>query len=125
MKTTYCNPLDLSYRYQHFKENGQRCADREGADPTLIRFKGRYYIFVSMSAGFWHSPDLINWEFHANPDLLIYDYAPDVRQIGEYLYFCASRRERRGGGQGVQHDLSKSQASGGPCDRGAACSRGT
>ncbi len=92
MKTTYCNPLDLSYRYQHFKENGQRCADREGADPTLIRFKGHYYIFVSMSAGFWHSPDLINWEFHANPDLLIYDYAPDVRQIGEYLYFCASRR---------------------------------
>ena len=92
MKTTYCNPLDLSYRYQHFKENDRRCANREGADPTLIRFKGRYYIFVSMSAGFWHSPDLINWEFHADPDLLIYDYAPDVRQIGEYLYFCASRR---------------------------------
>lgn len=58
----------------------------------MVRFKGRYYIFVSMSAGFWHSPDLINWEFRAKPDLLIYDYAPDVRQIGEYLYFCASRR---------------------------------
>lgn len=92
MKTTYCNPLDLGYRYQHMKEAGKRSAHREGADPTLIRFKGRYYLFVSMSAGFWHSPDLLNWEFHANPDLLIYDYAPDVRQIGEHLYFCASRR---------------------------------
>lgn len=92
MKTTYCNPLDLGYRYQHMKEDGKRAAHREGADPTLVRFKGRYYLFVSMSAGFWHSPDLLNWEFHANPDLLIYDYAPDVRQIGEYLYFCASRR---------------------------------
>ena len=92
MKTTYCNPLDLSYRYQHMNENGVRAAHREGADPTLIRFKGRYYLFVSMSAGFWHSPDLLNWEFHADPDLLIYDYAPDVRQIGEYLCFCASRR---------------------------------
>lgn len=92
MKTTYCNPLDLSYRYQHMNENGKRAAHREGADPTLIRFKGRYYLFVSMSAGFWHSPDLLGWEFHTDPGLLIYDYAPDVRQIGDYLYFCASRR---------------------------------
>lgn len=92
MKTTYCNPLDLGYRYQHMNENGKRAAHREGADPTLVRFKERYYLFVSMSAGFWHSPDLLNWEFHADPGLLIYDYAPDVRQIGEYLYFCASRR---------------------------------
>ena len=89
---TYCNPLDLGYRYQHFKENGRRCASREGADPTLVLFKGRYYLFVSMSAGFWHSQDLLSWEFRAAPDLLIYDYAPDVRQIGEYLYFSASRR---------------------------------
>ena len=28
------------------------------------------------------------------PDLLIYDYAPDVRQVGNYLYFCASRKGR-------------------------------
>lgn len=47
-----------------------------------------------MSAGFWYSDDLLNWEFHADPDLLIYDYAPDVRQVGNYLYFCASRKGR-------------------------------
>ena len=92
MKQTSCNPLDLSYRYQHHNENGKRAGLREGADPTLVLFKGTYYLFVSMSAGFWHSRDLLNWEFHANENLLIYDYAPDVRQIGEYLYFCASRR---------------------------------
>ena len=91
-KKTYCNPLDLCYRYQHINEDGKRSGAREGADPTLILFKGRYYLFVSMSAGFWHSEDLLNWEFHANEQLLIYDYAPDVRQIGDYLYFCASRR---------------------------------
>ena len=38
MKTTYCNPLDLSYRYQHFFEEGRRFSCREGADPTLILF---------------------------------------------------------------------------------------
>lgn len=90
--TTYCNPLDLGYRYQHTKE-GHAAGFREGADPTLVYFKGKYYLFVSMSAGFWYSEDLLNWEFHADPELLIYDYAPDVRQVGEYLYFCASRRE--------------------------------
>lgn len=94
MKKTYCNPLDISYRYQHIIEGEKRSGTREGADPTLILFKDTYYMFVSMSAGFWHSADLINWQFHANEDLLIYDYAPDVRQIGEYLYFCASRREK-------------------------------
>ena len=91
---TYCNPLDLSYRYQHMKE-GARCAGfREGADPTLVYFKGKYYLFVSMSAGFWYSDDLLHWNFHADPGLLIYDYAPDVRQVGEYLYFSASRKGR-------------------------------
>ena len=90
---TYCNPLDLSYRYQHHKEGEKCCGVREGADPTLIFFKGVYYVFVSMSAGFWYSKDLLNWEFHEDTELLIYDYAPDVRQIGDYLYFCASKRE--------------------------------
>ena len=91
---TYCNPLDLGYRYQHMKEGERIAGFREGADPTLVYFKGKYYLFVSMSAGFWYSDDLLHWEFHADPDLLIYDYAPDVRQVGEYLYFCASRKGR-------------------------------
>lgn len=89
---TFCNPLDLSYRYQHMLIKGERSAFREGADPTLIFFKGTYYIFVSMASGFWYSEDLLDWKFHGNKDLLIYDYAPDVRQVGDYLYFCASRR---------------------------------
>ena len=73
-------------------ENGKRIAYREAADPTLIYFKGVYYLFASMSGGFWHSSDLTDWKYHTNRNLLIYDYAPDVRQVGEYLYFCASRR---------------------------------
>ena len=92
MKRSYCNPLDLGYRYQHIMENGKRIAYREAADPTLIYFKGVYYLFASMSGGFWHSSDLTDWKYRTNRNLLIYDYAPDVRQVGEYLYFCASRR---------------------------------
>ena len=91
---TYCNPLDLPYRYQHMNEQGRRYAFREGADPTLVLFKGTYYLFVSMSAGFFYSDDLLHWHFHADPDLEIYDYAPDVREIDGYLYFCASSRSK-------------------------------
>ena len=49
---TYCNPLDLGYRYQHMKEGPRVAGFREGADPTLVYFKNKYYLFVSMSAGF-------------------------------------------------------------------------
>lgn len=91
---TYCNPLDLPYRYQHMNEQGRRYAFREGADPTLVYFKGTYYLFVSMSAGFFYSDDLLHWSFHADPDLEIYDYAPDVREIDGALYFCASSRSK-------------------------------
>ena len=60
---TYCNPLDLGYRYQHMKEGERIAGFREGADPTLVYFKGKYYLFVSMSAGFWYSDDLLHWDF--------------------------------------------------------------
>lgn len=93
MSKILCNPLNLSYRYQHCRDFGKWRVYREGADPTVVYFKGRYYMFVSMSAGFWHSDNLVEWQFHENRNLLIHDYAPDARRIGEYLYFCASRRE--------------------------------
>lgn len=80
------NPLNIPYKYQHFDKK----ANREAADPTLIYFKGKYYLFASMSAGFFYSDDMINWNYHENYNLDIYRYAPDVRQVGEYLYFCAS-----------------------------------
>ncbi len=89
---TFCNPLDLNYRYQHMQDQGRNYSYREAADPALVLFKGIYYLFASMSAGFWYSDDLLSWKFHENRSLLIYDYAPDVRQIGDALYFCASRR---------------------------------
>ena len=35
----------------------------------------------------------MHWESHRLPESLpLYDYAPDVRVIGDYVYFSASRR---------------------------------
>ena len=93
----YCNPINVNYRYQ-FNQDPRRGGAlqicREAADPSMILFKGKYYIFASMTLGVWFSDDLVHWENHRLPDVLpLYDYAPDVRVIGEYVYFCASNRE--------------------------------
>lgn len=84
----FCNPINIPYKFQHY--NNQ--ASREAADPTLILYKGKYYLFASMSGGFYYSDDLCDWKWHENRNLDLYRYAPDVRQIGDYLVFCASDR---------------------------------
>ena len=93
----YCNPINVNYRYQFNADprlHGKLQICREAADPSLIRFQGRYYIFASMTLGVWVSDDLVNWENRRLPEELpLYDYAPDVRVLGEWVYFCASNRE--------------------------------
>ena len=94
--SVFCNPLNVPYRYQFIrdKETGSISVSREGADPSLIRFKGSYYLFASMTLGFWKSEDLVHWTVHRLPDdLPLYDYAPDVRVIGDHLYLSASSRD--------------------------------
>ena len=95
----YCNPLNLEYRYQMVDHSRADMPNqplhiyREAADPSLVFFKGDYYLFPSMAAGFYTSRDLVKWEFHSFlTDMPIFDYAPDVCVMGEYLYFCASNR---------------------------------
>lgn len=89
---TYCNPLNLHYQYQHYG----RGAHREAADPTLIYYKERYYLFASMSGGFYYSDDMIHWKYHKNRNLELYHYAPDAREINGKLVFCASCRKENG-----------------------------
>lgn len=95
MAAYFCNPLNAEYRYQFIEERGggKRTVSREAADPTLIRFKGKYYLFASMTLSVWVSEDLAHWEEKRLPDTLpLYDYAPDVRVVGDEVIFCASRQ---------------------------------
>ncbi len=99
MSKYYCNPLNLPYKYNFQKPNmpglgeAKLAVYREAADPTLEYFKGRYWLFPSMTRGFYVSDDMVDWEYHAlKAPIPVFDYAPDVRAVGEYLYFSASRR---------------------------------
>lgn len=85
VQTTICNPINLSYRF---------CLDtpsrREAADPTMVVYKGHYYLFASKSGGYFHSTDLINWNLITTKDLPLEDYAPAAVVMNDTLYFMAS-----------------------------------
>ncbi|RCW90329.1 family 43 glycosylhydrolase [Winogradskyella arenosi] len=59
---TYINPLDIDYTYMVYNSSSNQ-SYRSGADPAVIEFKGEYYMFVTRSFGYWHSTDLVNWDF--------------------------------------------------------------
>ncbi|MCR1841924.1 family 43 glycosylhydrolase [Murimonas intestini] len=92
----YCNPINVPYRYQFNMDpraHGKLQIDREAADPSMILFQGKYYIFASMNLSVWVSEDMVDWQSHRLPENLpLYDYAPDVRVCGDYVYFCASKK---------------------------------
>ena len=85
----------MDYLYQFIVDfrDGAHTISREAADPSMILFQGKYYIFASMTLGVWASEDLVSWENHRLPEELpLYDYAPDVRVVGDYVYLSASKR---------------------------------
>jgi xylan 1,4-beta-xylosidase len=83
--TTFCNPMDLNYRF---------CLDepsrREAADPSIVWFKDRYYLFASKSGGYWHSVNLTEWTLLETDQIPVEEYAPTAIAIGDTLYFMAS-----------------------------------
>lgn len=86
---TFCNPIDISYRF---------CLDepsrREAADPSIVWFKDRYFLFASKSSGYWHSNDLANWTFVETNEIPVEEYAPTAIAIEDTLYFLASSQEK-------------------------------
>jgi len=83
-QTTNCNPLNLNYRFQ--LNNPSR---REAADPVVVLFKGRHFLFASKSGGYWVSDNLIGWTFITTTDLPLEDYAPAALVMNDAVYFMA------------------------------------
>ena len=82
--TTFCNPLDLDYRFQPAEPSR-----REAADPAIIFFENEYWLFASKSGGYWHSADFQHWSFVDGKNLPIEDYAPAIVVINGQLYYTA------------------------------------
>lgn len=85
-KVTFCNPMNINYRFQPT----DRMAYREAADPVITIYKGKYFLYASHSGGYWYSDDMIHWKFLPVRSLPIEDYAPDVISINDTTYYLAS-----------------------------------
>lgn len=81
---TYANPLDLPYRFRL-----EAPSRREAADPTMVTFRGAYYLFASKSGGYWRSIDLAHWQLIVPEGLPLEDYAPTAVVYKDRVYFTA------------------------------------
>ncbi len=84
-QTTFCNPLNLNYR---FSDN--LGSYREAADPMVVLFNGDYYLFASKSGGYWWSNDFQTWTFVTPTGIDIDKYAPTAWVYNNRLYYTSS-----------------------------------
>jgi len=88
---TYCNPVNLNYRFQVTNN----ISYREAADPSMVRYKDKYILFVSHSGGYWYSDDMFTWKYLPIKSMPIEDYAPDVITINDTTYYAASAATKK------------------------------
>src|SRR5260221_1969706 len=75
--STFCNPLNLPYRFSLESPSRREAA----ADPTIVRWNNEYWRFASKSGGYWHSSDFAHWTLVVPSGLPIENYAPDAEVI--------------------------------------------
>lgn len=96
---TYCNPIDLNYGWGAFRQTLARAA----ADPVIVLFKDRYYLFSTHDTGGYRvSDDLVHWEDIAFDPSIHYAaidegryVAPAVATDGRYIYYIRLKRDRK------------------------------
>ena len=92
---TYCNPMDINYRY-NFEQLNEKISYRSGADPVIVNHKGEYFLFVTISGGWWHSKDLVNWNYIIPDKWPMEDMcAPAALSVRDTLYLFQSTFDKR------------------------------
>jgi xylan 1,4-beta-xylosidase len=93
---TYCNPLNLDYAYVNIPNFTEQGRHRATADPVIMLFQGKYYLFSTNQRGYWWSNDLLTWNFvhrtFLKPYHKTYDdlCAPAVVAAGDTLLVLGS-----------------------------------
>ncbi len=92
---TYCNPVDINYQY-NFEQLNEKISYRSGADPVIVNHKGEYFLFVTISGGYWHSKDMIHWNY-IKPDKWPFEdmCAPAALSVRDTLFLFQSTFEQR------------------------------
>lgn len=94
-QATYCNPIDIGYRY-NFEQMNEGISYRSGADPVIVTHKNEYYLFVTISGGWWHSKDLVNWNYVVPDKWPMEDMcAPAAVSVRDTLFLFQSTFQQR------------------------------
>ena len=78
------NPLNLSYK---FEENDP--VHRTGADPVIVLYHDKYFLFSSHAAGYSYSDNLRDWTHMFSSMPLVKEWAPAVMVYDDYIYYMA------------------------------------
>jgi xylan 1,4-beta-xylosidase len=81
---TFCNPINLPYNFQT-----PDVTRREAADPVIVLYHNKYWLFASKQIGYWWSDDLLNWNLIKPTGLPLEIYAPSVAVIDDRLCYTA------------------------------------
>ena len=93
---TYCNPINIDYGYCPIPDFVTQGKHRATADPVITFFKGEYYLFSTNQWGYWHSKDMLDWQFiprkFLRPEHKVYDElcAPSVSFVNDSLLVVGS-----------------------------------
>ena len=95
---TYCNPINIDYGYTPFERFSTKGKHRTTADPVIVLFRDRLYLFSTNQEGYWHSEDMLHWEFVSRKflrdDKYIHDLnAPAAWVMKDALYVYGSTWE--------------------------------
>lgn len=92
---TYCNPVDINYQY-NFEQINENISYRSGADPVVVNHKGEYYLFATIAGGWWHSKDLLHWNYVIPDKWPMEDIvAPAALSVRGKLYLFQSTFDQR------------------------------
>lgn len=75
---TYCNPVNIDYGYTPFEVFSKQGKHRATADPVIVNFKNRLYLFSTNQEGYWHSEDMLSWKFVSRKFLRDNKYIHDL-----------------------------------------------
>jgi hypothetical protein len=93
---TYCNPINIDYGYCPIEPFVTQGKHRATADPVITFFKGKYYLFSTNQWGYWHSEDMLDWEFvprkFLRPEHKVWDElcAPSLSFVNDTLLVLGS-----------------------------------
>ncbi len=93
---TYCNPINIDYGYTPIPNFATQGRHRATADPVIVNYRGKYFLFSTNQWGYWWSEDMAHWNFVSRKFLLprnqVYDElcAPAAFVMKDTLYLIGS-----------------------------------